>query len=288
MSTAATHSDRQSQPVRWENAGVHLVGDRWEGEPDSDIVLLLHGGGQTRHSWKHTAERLARGGRTALALDARGHGDSEWHPEQDYSIEGLTSDLVALIATLDRPPVLVGASMGGITSLSAEGEHPGSARGLVLVDIVATPEREGVHRITSFMKANPDGFASLEEAADAIAAYNPLRPRPRSVEGLRKNLRLHDNGRWYWHWDPAFMQIDNESQRNAEPAKLRAAAAKVKIPTLIVRGRQSDMVSDAGIQEMRELIPHAENVDVRAAGHMVAGDDNDVFTASLEGFLDRL
>jgi len=138
------------------------------------------------------------------------------------------------------------------------------------------------------MKANPDGFASLEEAAAAIHAYNPLRPRPRSLEGLRKNLRLRDNGRWYWHWDPAFMRIDNESQRDAEPAKLRAAAANVTIPTLIVRGRQSDIVSDAGIQEMRELIPHAENVDVGAAGHMVAGDDNDVFTASLEGFLDRL
>jgi non-heme chloroperoxidase len=288
MSTAAIHSDPQPQPVRWENAGVQLVGQRWEGVPGGDLVLLLHGGGQTRHSWKHTAERLARGGRTALALDARGHGDSDWHPQQNYTIEGFTSDLLALIATLDRRPVLVGASLGGITSLNAEGQNAGLARGLVLVDIVATPEREGVHRIVSFMKANPGGFASLEEAADAIAAYNPVRPRPRSVDGLRKNLRLRDNGRWYWHWDPAFMQIGNESQRDAEPAKLRAAAASVRIPTLIVRGRQSDMVSDAGLQEMRELIPHAESVDVRAAGHMVAGDDNDVFTASLEDFLDRL
>ena len=272
----------------WESSGIRLTGERWDGDGDGDLVLLLHGGGQTRHSWKHTAERLARGGRTALALDARGHGDSDWHPQQDYTLDGFVSDLVALISSLDRTPVLVGASLGGITSLVTAGEHPGVARGLVLVDIVIEPEPAGVSRITGFMTAHHDGFASLEEVADAIAAYNPIRKRPAKLDGLRKNVRQRADGRWYWHWDPAFMRIDDEPKRHEDRGRLAAAASHVTVPTLIVRGRQSDMVSDAGIQDMMRLIPHARSVDVSAAGHMVAGDDNDVFTADLEQFLTSL
>ena len=146
-------------------------------------------------------------------------------------------------------------------------------------------EPAGVARITNFMRAHQDGFASLEDVADAIAAYNPVRNRPPNFDGLRKNVRLHDDGRWYWHWDPAFMQIDKEPVRDADTDRLAEAAARIDIPTLIVRGRQSDIVSDAGVADMKRLIPQAATVDVGAAGHMVAGDDNDVFTASLEQFL---
>jgi non-heme chloroperoxidase len=269
----------------WHNDGIRLTGERWRGHPGEDIVVLLHGGGQTRHSWKSTALRLARDGRTALVLDARGHGDSDWDPGKDYTLDAFVSDLVALVDMLDGPPVLVGASLGGITSLVAAGEYPGLARGLVLVDIVVRPEAAGVARIASFMHAHHDGFASLEDVAEAIAAYNPARKRPSNLDGLRKNVRLHDDGRWYWHWDPTFMQIDKEPVRDADPDRRAKAAARIDVPTLIVRGRHSDVVSDAGMAEMKRLIPHAATVDVDAAGHMVAGDDNDVFTASLEQFL---
>ncbi len=278
----------EPEPIHWDNDGIRLAGERWDAGPGAETVVLLHGGGQTRHSWKRTAERLARRGRTALALDARGHGDSEWHPRGDYSLDGFVSDLLALLATIEGPPVLVGASLGGITSLTAAGEHPGLVRALVLVDIVVHPEMTGVKRITSFMTSHRDGFASLEDVADAIAAYNPLRPRPASLDGLRKNVRLHEDGRWYWHWDPEFMRIDDEPKRHVAAGRLAAAAERLTIPTLIVRGRESDMVSDASIEDMKRLVPHAETVDVRAAGHMVAGDDNDVFTVSLESFLDSV
>jgi pimeloyl-ACP methyl ester carboxylesterase len=269
----------------FDGHGVRLAGERWDGGADGNPVVLLHGGGQTRHSWKRTAERLAAGGRAAVALDARGHGQSEWHPGQDYSLDGFVGDLVKFVATLERPPVLVGASLGGITALTAAGEHPGLASGLVLVDVVVRVEPKGVARIRDFMNAAPGGFSSLEEVADAIAAYNPLRPRPRNLDGLRKNVRQQADGRWYWHWDPAFMRIDDEPQRHIDPERLRAAAAHVTVPTLIVRGVQSDVVSDAGLTDMLELIPHAQTVDVPAAGHMVAGDDNDVFADRLEAFL---
>jgi pimeloyl-ACP methyl ester carboxylesterase len=276
------------QSFHFDRAGVRLAGERWDGNGSDDVVVLLHGGGQTRHSWGRTAERLAAGGRTAIALDARGHGESEWDRAQDYTLDAFVADLVSFVSTLDRPPVLVGASLGGITCLAAVGEHPGLARGLVLVDIVVRPEPEGVARIQDFMNAHHEGFSSLEEVADAIAAYNPVRRRPRDLDGLRKNVRWRDDGRWYWHWDPAFMRIDGEHHRSVEPERLSACASRVEVPTLVVRGAQSDMVSDAGLADMLQLIPHAECVDVHAAAHMVAGDDNDVFTGRLEAFLARL
>ena len=282
--TAAT----ASEPLAYASDGLRLVGERWEGGPGALTVLLLHGGGQTRHSWRRSAQRLAATGQTVIALDARGHGDSDWDPAHDYSLDAFARDLVAFCATLSDPPVLIGASLGGITALLCAGEHPGLARGLVLVDVVVRIEPAGVRRIQEFMTAHPDGFASLDEVADAVSAYNPVRRRPRNLDGLRKNVRLGDDGRWRWHWDPAFVSIDDEPQRDHDPARLRAAAAALTIPVLVVRGSQSDVVSDAGLADMLALVPHARAVDVGQAGHMVAGDDNDVFGARLEEFLDEL
>jgi pimeloyl-ACP methyl ester carboxylesterase len=273
-------------PFRFAGNGLSLVGERW-GE-DGQVVVLLHGGGQTRHSWKQTAERLAEQGYTAVALDARGHGDSDWHPAQDYSLDGFVSDLVAYARGLEEPPVLVGASLGGITSLLTAAENPGLVRALVLVDVVVRLESAGVTRIQEFMIAHAGGFGSLDEAAAAVAAYNPHRRAPSSTAGLTKNLRQRSDGRWYWHWDPTFIRIGDEPQRHTEPDRLRAAAAQLDIPLLIVRGIESDVVSDEGLRDMLELVPHAEVVHVKAAGHMVAGDDNDVFADRLEEFLDRV
>lgn len=269
--------------------GVRLAVERWDAGPDArGTVVLLHGGGQTRHSWRRTAERLAAAGWTALAPDARGHGDSTWAPDGDYSLDAFVADLLAVVAGLDAPPVLVGASLGGITALTAAGEHSGTARGLVLVDVVVQVEAAGVDRIKDFMTARPDGFASLEEVADAIAAYNPLRPRPRNLDGLRKNVRLGEDGRWRWHWDPAFMRIEDEPQRQIDPERLGAAAARVALPTLVLRGAHSDVVSEAGMADLLRRIPGARAADVATAGHMVAGDDNDVFATALTGFLAEL
>lgn len=256
--------------------------------PSHGSVLLLHGGGQRRHSWRHTGERLARAGWSAYAFDARGHGDSGWAPDGDYSIAALVGDARAIIAEIGEKPVMVGASMGGMTSLMGEGENGGMARALVLVDIVARLEPKGIENIQSFMAGAPNGFASLQEASDAIAAYNPHRPRPKNLEGLRKNLRQHDDGRWYWHWDPDFLRIDNEPEREVRYRRAKAAARRITVPTLLIRGGGSDIVSEEGLQEMRALIPHAEATEVPATGHMIAGDDNDVFTARLTEFLERL
>jgi pimeloyl-ACP methyl ester carboxylesterase len=281
------------EPIAFTSAGVRLAGERWDARERRGVVVLLHGGGQTRHSWAGTAQRLAAHGWTTVALDARGHGDSEWHPAQDYTLDGFVADLRAFVAGLDEPPVLVGASLGGITALLAVGEHPGLARALVLVDVVVRVRPEGVARIRDFMTAHPHGFASLEEVADAISQYNPRRRRPRNLDGLRKNVRRGNDGRWYWHWDPAFISgrmggQDETRSTLVDPDRLGVAARGLHVPALLVRGRMSDLLSEEGAREFLELVPHARMVDVSGAGHMVAGDRNDAFNDAVVSFLDTV
>ena len=252
-------------------------------------MLLLHGGGQTRHAWGGTGAALGRRGWHALALDLRGHGDSEWPADGDYTLEALVDDLAASLGALGRPAAVVGASLGGLTGLVAVGER--SMEGisaLVLVDVAPRLEPEGVSRIVEFMSARLDGFATLEEAAEAVAGYAPHRPRPASLEGLRKNLRRGEDGRWRWHWDPRLVTGELRPSASRDPDRLAAAARRVRIPTLLVRGRMSDVVSPEGVREFLELVPHAGFVDVSGAGHMVAGDDNDAFTRAVVEFLQEL
>jgi pimeloyl-ACP methyl ester carboxylesterase len=267
---------------------VRLNAERWDAEPPiRGTILLLHGGGQTRHSWDKSAARFAAAGWTTYTIDARGHGDSAWAPDGDYGMDALVADLRAIVAQLDVPVVLVGASMGGMTAMVATGEHPGLAQALVLVDIAPRMEPAGIKRIQDFMKSHLGGFATLEEVAEAIHGYTPNRKRSTNLEGLKKNVRLHDDGRWYWHWDPAFMAGGDEPDRHVNIARLEAAARGVHVPTLLVRGKQSDVVSEAGAAELLKLIP-GSRVDEAPAGHMVAGDDNDVFARQVLGFLDDL
>lgn len=277
-----------TEPHTFHGAGVRLAADRHAPEGTSrGNLLLLHGGGQTRHSWGRAAARFAAEGWTAYTLDLRGHGDSEWAPDADYGIDAYVQDLLRVTEQLDEPPVLIGASLGGITSLVASGEHPGASRALVLVDIAPRIEAEGTQHIRSFMTANLDGFASLDEVADAVQAYTPHRARPRNLEGLKKNVRLRADGRWYWHWDPAFLRLDDEPTRQARYDRLTTAARGVRVPTMLVRGADSDVVSPEGAAELQALIPGAVVVEAKA-GHMVAGDDNDVFVGQVGVFLDTV
>lgn len=272
--------------IEFKGRGGRIVGDRWESAGGRGTLLLLHGGGQTRHSWSRSGPRFSDAGWTTISIDARGHGDSDWAPDGDYSADALVADLGDVIQQLGESPVLVGASMGGLTALMAEGESIVSARALVLVDVAPRIEPDGAARILEFMSSAPDGFASLEEVADAVAAYNPHRPRPTRLDGLRKNVRLGADGRWRWHWDPAFLRVPDEPRRQVTHERLVAASRHIAVPTMLVRGLSSDIVSADGAAELLQLIPHAEVKEARA-GHMVAGDDNDVFASQVVDFLDR-
>lgn len=261
------------------------------GDPADPPIVLSHGGGQTRHAWGSAGDAFAARGRYAVSLDLRGHGDSDWAPDGDYGMSSFAADTTMVARSLDQQPVLVGASLGGLASLVAVGEGAEPvARALVLVDVTPTVEIEGALRIRDFMVGGVDGFETLEHAADAIAEYIPNRKRPQDLSGLRKNLRQRD-GRWFWHWDPDFISgrggIDGQSGL-VDHGRLAAAAARVTIPTLLVRGRMSDIVSEEGVRELRELVPQSEVVDVAGAGHMVAGDRNDAFNEAVIEFVERV
>lgn len=265
------------------------------GEKDAPPVVLFHGGGQTRHSWGTTVAALAGRGWRAYSVDLRGHGDSEWVANGDYTLDAFASDVVAIVDSLGRPPALVGASLGGIASLAAIGEHTGPlATALVLVDVAPRIEEQGRDRIGAFMAEHmEDGFASLDDVADAVHRYNPHRPRPSDLSGLRKNLRQLEDGRWYWHWDPKFLigRLGGQDETRAslvDPERLRRAASDLAVPTLLVRGRVSDLLSEEGARELLELVPHAQMVDVAGAGHMVAGDRNDLFNDAVVDFLESV
>ena len=247
-------------------------------------MILQHGGGQTRHAWRGTGEMLGKAGYHVVALDARGHGDSDWAPDGVYGQDSMVEDLVAVIDALGRRrPVLVGASMGGGTSLVAVGEGRVDASALVLVDIAPQVETDGVKKIAEFMNLRPEGFDSLDEVAEAIASYQPHRTRPRTLDGLAKNVRLGTDGRYHWHWDPRIRlgRYDLEQRR----ARLEACAASLTLPTLLVRGGLSDVLSEEGAQSFLALCPHSEYVNVADAAHMVAGDRNDSFATAVVDFL---
>jgi pimeloyl-ACP methyl ester carboxylesterase len=259
------------------------------GNIEDKPVIFLHGGGQTRHSWGDSAKIIADNGYYSIALDARGHGDSSWSEEGNYRIEDLVSDLKAVIAQLGKRPALVGASMGGLTSLIAEGESETSiASAIILVDIAPKAEQKGIERIFAFMSSNKHGFASIDEAAAAVSAYLPNRTKPKDNSRLEKNLRLREDGRYYWHWDMKMLElwksITPDQQINNE-ARMYKAAKNLKVPTLIVRGGMSDVVSEKVMAEFLDEVPHVRSVNVSDAGHMVAGDSNHAFTNAVLDFL---
>ena len=272
--------------LRLAGDGLTLAADGW-GSPSDEPVLLLHGGGQTRHAWDATARALAERGYYAVSVDARGHGESDWCPGARYQLEHFSTDLKLVVASFDRPPVIVGASLGGYMAMLGVGQMGVIARAMVLVDIAPRIEPEGVARIFEFMTAYPKGFASVDEAADAVADYLPHRRRPKNLNGLHKNLRLRDDGRYYWHYDPNFIATIRADRPSGELVRDESIVRNITIPTLLIRGKLSDLLSEDGARHFLELVPHAEYVDVSGAAHMVAGDANDRFSGAVIAFLEE-
>ena len=265
--------------------GVPLVVES-RGDATMPALVFTHGFGQTRHAWDASAATLARAGWHCLAMDARGHGDSGWRSDGRYDFSQFVDDLVRLARVPADKPILVGASMGGLLGLVAQAEHD-AFRALVLVDITPRWEIAGVERILAFMRAHPQGFASVEEASDAIAHYLPHRAQRKSPERLRSLLVIDASGRLRWHWDPRLLDtIAAGSER--EQARLLDAARQIRVPTLLVSGERSDVVSDDTIAEFLRCVPHAQHVRVARATHMIAGDENAAFTKAVEHFVTPL
>jgi non-heme chloroperoxidase len=273
--------------------GLRLVADVY-GPADGPPALLLHGFGQTRQSWGRAAAELGKQGWRAYAVDQRGHGDSERSVSAAYQYPNFAADVLALREAMQRPPLVIGASMGGIAALVAQSTSDIQLfRGLILVDITPDIDIDGASRIISFMSANPDGYANLDEAVEAIAAYRgPGRGRP-SADGLSRVLRQGPDSRWRWHWDPRL--LDARRAWLADPKATEAYLEMIRVamttgvrkldaPTMLVRGGSSDVVTREAAAALLEMLPHARYVDVADASHMVAGDRNDVFSAAVLEF----
>lgn len=279
MSDAKTIAFKSSE-------GFPIAADAY-GDPSHDPVLFMHGGGQTRHAWGGAAAALAKHGWYTISMDHRGHGDSGWSEDANYELDYFVEDFHTVQEQIGRRMVVCGASLGGRTALlGLGGGNQDLTSALILVDIAPKTEPKGVARIQQFMRANLDGFPDLEAAADAVAAYREHRSRPKDISGLKKNLRLKADGRWYWHWDPKYIdRRDREDPSRVE--RVREVTPNIKVPTLLIRGGSSDVVSPEGVKDFLELLPTAQFIDVADAGHMVAGDKNDIFTDAVMEFLGR-
>jgi pimeloyl-ACP methyl ester carboxylesterase len=282
------------RPDVLENELIELPGDgltlRAEaaGPADGRPVLLVHGGGQTRGSWGGALHALANRGFRAVAVDQRGHGDSDWSDDGAYSPANFAADVRNAVRALGpEPVVLVGASMGGWASLLAAPDLGDALAGVILVDIVPRIRRAGAERVVDFMRAAPDGFPDLESAAEAISAYLPHRRRSGVSPGLRRNLRQREDGRWVWHWDPR-MVSDWGLDPTAAQRELEDAAVRTSAPLMLIRGALSDVVDDEGIAAFRKLVPTLQVVDLHGAAHTAAADDNDAFIDAVLTFVERL
>jgi pimeloyl-ACP methyl ester carboxylesterase len=269
--------------------GLKLMADVWHGHRNL-IILFIPGAGQTRRAWRRTAGGMAGQGYGVVSLDLRGHGESGWARDADYSIDAFVGDVRAVAAALPAPPVLVGASIGGIAALIAVGEATEPvAHAVVLVDVAPNMSEQGLDRIRAFMAAGTHGFETVDDAAQAIARYLPNRARARADQrGLAHYMRLAADGRYYWHWDPAFHASSKQRAAAGMLARMDTAARSVRIPTLLITGARSEVVSSEAALDLKRLIPGAQSVEIANAGHMVAGDENEVFDAAVVRFVDGL
>jgi len=258
------------------------------GDPHTPALVFAHGFGQTRHAWTASATTLAQDGWYCLTADARGHGQSDWRDDGVYDFPQFVDDLVLLARHAPQPPlpILIGASMGGLLGLIAQAEYQ-PFRAMVLVDITPRWEAAGVERILTFMRAHPQGFATLEEAAAAIAHYLPHRSERGRPERLRKLLVVAEDGRLRWHWDPRLIERIGASGQ-AQQDHLIEAARRIRVPVLLISGAQSDVVSESTIGEFLACVPHAQHARVPRATHMIVGDRNDAFTDSVRQFIQPL
>lgn len=258
------------------------------GAREAPTVLFAHGFGQTRQAWTRSAQTLADAGFLTVTTDMRGHGESGRLASGDYHLEQFLDDLLRVTRALQAPPVLVGASMGGLLGLALAGEiSPPPFRALVLVDITPRWESKGIERMLGFMRAHPDGFADYDEAVASIAAYLPHRSRQKRVHELEPLLRRGVDGRLRWHWDPALLETVAHEGERYQP-RLLEAARKIEVPVLLLSGGRSDVVSRETISEFMQLLPHARHVQLPHATHMLAGDANDAFIEAIQYFIRAL
>lgn len=271
--------------MRLRGDGLDLAADAYG--PRSGVpVLFFHGGGQSRRSWGAVARKVGEAGYRGITVDLRGHGDSDWAPDGDYLLDAYSRDVEALIDQFDQSVVLVGASRGGQSALVGGSRRPGRVRLIMLADVAPLLCDDGIEEIRAFFRASEAGFATLDEAADALA-HHLGRPRMASSASLAKAMRAGHNGRLYWQWDPKTVSPEFLNPPS-EGIALEQAAARVKDPVVLVRAELSSIVTDESVALFRRLTPQLEVILAPGVGHMFTGDHNDAFGTTLLDHLARL
>ncbi|MGE0683111.1 MAG: alpha/beta fold hydrolase [Candidatus Binatia bacterium] len=257
------------------------------GSPEKPPMVLLHGVGQTCHTWDLFATAMSSHFHV-MAFDQRGHGDTDWASDKDYSRKAMVKDVEAFTRELGLDRFfLCGMSMGGANSLSFTGNNTDRVNALVVVDVGPRVEKEGVQHIRDFMK-NFREFDSLDAAAEVIHRFNPRRP----LEIIRKftcvyNLKQLPSGNWTWKYDTYFSEGHSRIDVKQMHDELTADVKKITCPTLVVRGGESDVFSLDGARELQESIPESEFALVPKAGHSVMGDNPPGFEAAVRAFYQK-
>jgi esterase len=250
-------------------------------------LLFLHGGGLTAHTWDLVCLALRRDSR-CVALDQRGHGDSEWSPGLEYDTVAHVRDLEALIPHLGlEHPVLVGHSMGALNALSYAAHHADSLAGLVIVDMTPDVRIAAAKRVFDFVTA-PAELDSVEEFVSRAREFNPSRDSRLLRRSLLHNLRQLPSGKWTWKYDRRAMTRERFDQVRTEMEGVRERLHAVTCPTLVVRGEASDAVSPESAAALAEALPRGEWTSIPGAGHTVQGDNPRALADDLERFLRRI
>ena len=269
-----------SRTVEANGLRFHLLDWGAEGKPP---LVLMHGAFQTAHSWDFTALAL-RDRFHVRALDARGHGDSDWAPDGDYSHDAMQQDLDAIFSALglDRF-ILIGLSMGGRNAMLYAARRPETVERLVVVDIGPETQQQGRQNIARFVAGAREG--PFEEFLERAHQYNPRRPLEQLRGSLLNNLRELPNGNWTWKYDARMRDRFQNTPARAE--ELEAAIPAIRCPTLVVRGEQSDVLSAGAAERLQQMIPASRLVSIPRAGHLVPGDNPVDFIRAVREFLEQ-
>jgi pimeloyl-ACP methyl ester carboxylesterase len=250
-------------------------------------VLFLHGGGLNAHTWDLVCASLKLE-RHCMALDQRGHGESEWSPEMDYTTESQVRDLEAFVDAIGLERfVLVGMSLGGVNAMAWAGRHSRRIAGLVVVDVGPEVRTAGVRKIAAFTSEGAP-LASVDEFIERALAFNPRRDRELLRRSLLHNLRRMPDGRWMWKYDQRHRgKVDPDAQARRRDL-LWSAVDTIECPTLVVRGAESDVFHDEDAERLAGRLRHGRWVRVEGAGHTVQGDNPSGLLVALRAFLDEV
>ena len=257
------------------------------GTIDRRPILFLHGGGLTAHTWDLMCLEM-RKNYHCLALDQRGHGDSEWSPEMDYSVEAHLRDVEAFVDHLRLNRfILVGMSMGGMNSIAYASRHSHRLAGLVLVDVGPDVRVDGARRIADFTGTSAE-LDSVDEFVDRAISFNPRRDRSLLRRSLLHNLRQLPNGKWTWKYDRRHRVRDRLPELIARINELWQEVPDIACPTLVARGSESDVFLDEDAEKFASALPDGRWVRVEEAGHTVQGDNPRGLVQALREFFSEI